>query len=51
MLISVLLALLLAEPARVAKARELSTPAIRKLFEGMEYPPRRVLLRADEVIR
>jgi murein L,D-transpeptidase YafK len=46
MMLPILLALLLAEPARVAKAREASEPQIRKLFAGLDYPPRRVLLRA-----
>ena len=31
---------LLAEPARVQAARAASMPQIRKLFAGMEYPPR-----------
>ncbi len=45
-MIAILFSLLLAEPARVAAARQLSEPQIRKLFAGQEYPPRRVLLRA-----
>jgi hypothetical protein len=42
-MLPILLALLLAEPARVAKAREASEPQIRKLFAGLDYPPRREL--------
>ena len=45
-MVFLLLALLAAEPARVAQARKVSTAQIEKLFAGMDYPPRRVVLRA-----
>jgi murein L,D-transpeptidase YafK len=45
-MLPLILALLLAEPARVQAARKISAQAIHELFAGKTYPPRRALLRA-----